>query len=43
MKILGIPDENVIHATPPEVFRHYGFDYQGIYKACVEEWGKMKE
>ena len=36
MKILGVPDENVIHASPLEVFRHYGFDYQGIYEACVE-------
>ncbi|MBQ6064124.1 MAG: transketolase family protein [Prevotella sp.] len=35
MKILGIPDENVIHASPLEVFRHYGFDYQGIYEACL--------
>lgn len=35
MKILGIPDENVVHASPLEVFRHYGFDYQGIYDASV--------
>ena len=38
MKILGIPDENVIHASPLEVFRHYGFDYQGIYEACLRFW-----
>lgn len=36
MRILGVPDENVIHATPLEVFRHYGFDYQGIYNACLD-------
>ncbi len=36
MKILGVPDENVIHAAPLTVFRHYGFDYQGIYNACME-------
>jgi len=36
MKILGVPDENVIHASPLTVFRHYGFDYQGIYNACME-------
>ncbi len=36
MKILGVPDENVIHASPLEVFRHYGFDYQGIYNACLD-------
>ena len=35
MKILGVPDENVIHASPLSVFRHYGFDYQGIYDACM--------
>ena len=33
MKILGVPDENVIHASPLTVFRHYGFDYQGIYES----------
>jgi transketolase C-terminal domain/subunit len=32
MKILGVPDENVVHASHKEIFRHYGFDYQGIYK-----------
>lgn len=36
MKILGVPDENVIHASPLEVFRHYGFDYQGIFKAALD-------
>ncbi len=36
MKILGVPDENVIHASPLTVFRHYGFDYQGIYQSCLE-------
>jgi transketolase len=36
VRILGIPDENVIHASPLEVFRHYGFDYQGIYQAALE-------
>lgn len=25
MKIAGIPDENVIHAKPLEIFEHYGF------------------
>ena len=36
MKILGVPDENVVHASPLTVFRHYGFDYQGIYQAAIE-------
>ncbi|MCR5152631.1 MAG: transketolase family protein [Prevotella sp.] len=36
MRILGIPDENVIHASPLEVFHHYGIDYEGIYKAAKD-------
>jgi transketolase len=36
MKILGVPDENVVHASPLEVFRHYGFDCEGIFHACLE-------
>ena len=36
LRILGVPDENVIHASPLTVFRHYGFDYQGIYQACLD-------
>ena len=36
LRILGVPDENVIHASPAEVFHHYGFDYQGIYEACLD-------
>ena len=36
MRILGVPDENVIHASPLTVFRRYGFDYQGIYDACMD-------
>ncbi len=36
MKILGVPDENVVHASPLSVFHHYGFDYEGIYKAAKE-------
>ena len=35
MRILGVPDENVIHASPLEVFHHYGFDYQGIFEAAL--------
>jgi transketolase len=36
MRILGIPDENVIHASPLEVFHHYGIDYEGIFAAAEE-------
>lgn len=36
VKILGIPDENSIHAKPSEIFRHYGIDYEGIYQSSLE-------
>lgn len=36
MRILGIPNENVIHASPLEVFHHYGIDYEGIIAAAKE-------
>jgi transketolase len=36
MKILGIPDENAIHARPLEVFSHYQLDGPGIYKNAIE-------
>lgn len=35
VKILGIPDENVIHASSPEIFAHYGIDAEGIEKAAL--------
>ena len=34
IRILGIPNENVIHASPLEVFHHYGIDYEGIIAAA---------
>ncbi|MDR2146180.1 MAG: transketolase family protein [Tannerella sp.] len=36
VRILGIPDENAIHAAPLEIFHHYGIDSEGIYKTAVE-------
>lgn len=36
VKILGIPDENAIHAKPLEIFHHYGIDAEGIYKSAIE-------
>lgn len=36
VKILGIPDENAIHAQPTEIFSHYGIDYNGIYNSSIE-------
>ena len=35
VKILGIPDENVIHATSPEIFAYYGIDAAGIEKVAL--------
>jgi len=35
MKILGIPDENAIHATSPEIFKYYGIDTEGILKTAL--------
>jgi transketolase len=35
VRILGIPDENVIHGKPQEIFRHYGIDTEGIYHAAI--------
>lgn len=39
MRILGVPDENVFHGSHGEVFRHYGFDFNGIYKAAKQLLG----
>ena len=35
VKIIGIPDENVIHGKPLEIFRHYGLDKEGIVEAAL--------
>jgi transketolase len=35
MKIVGIPDENVVNGTPPELFRHYGLEEEGICREAV--------
>lgn len=34
VKILGIPDENVVHGTNKEIFHYYGLDAEGIVKAA---------
>ena len=36
VRILGIPDENVIHGTSPEIFHYYGLDAAGIEKAALD-------
>ncbi|GHT58080.1 transketolase, C-terminal subunit [Bacteroidia bacterium] len=35
LRILGIPDENVICGTPLEIFKHYGMDADGIYNTAI--------
>jgi transketolase len=35
LKILGIPDENSIHATPLEIFKYYGIDTDGIFETAL--------
>jgi transketolase len=36
VRILGIPDEDVVNGTPHEIFKHYGIDSEGIFKAAKE-------
>ena len=36
VRILGIPDENVVHGSSSEIFHHYGLDAEGIAKSVVE-------
>jgi transketolase len=36
MKILGIPDENVINAKPLELFEYYGLTGPGICRGALE-------
>lgn len=36
LRILGIPDENVVHGTNKEIFAYYGIDAAGIVKAALD-------
>lgn len=36
VRILGIPDEDVVHGTSPEIFHHYGLDTEGIVRASLD-------
>ncbi len=36
VKILGVPDENVIHAKSAEIYSHYGMDAAGIARTAEE-------
>ena len=35
VRIIGIPDENVVHGTNAEIFHHYGMDAEGVTKAVI--------
>lgn len=36
MRILGIPDENVVHGKPLEIFHYYNLDAEGIYNTAKD-------
>lgn len=36
VRIIGIPDEDVIHGTSSEIFAHYGLNKDGIVKAALD-------
>ena len=36
VRIIGIPDENVVHGSNAEIFHHYGMDAEGIARAAVD-------
>ena len=36
VRIIGIPDENVVHGSNAEIFHHYGMDTEGIARAAID-------
>ncbi len=36
VRIIGIPDENVVHGSNKEIFHHYGLDAEGIVAAAMD-------
>ena len=42
MKILGLPDENAVHGSSKEIFKHYGLDKEGIYISAMEFINTLK-
>ena len=36
VRIIGIPDENVVHGTNAEIFHHYGMDAEDIIKSVID-------
>jgi len=41
VKILGIPDEYPVTGRQEEVYKHYGLDAEGIYKAAMKMLGRI--
>lgn len=35
VRIIGIPDEDVVHGSNKEIFHHYGLDAEGIVKSAL--------
>lgn len=36
LRIIGIPDENVVHGNANEIFAHYGLDADGIVRTALD-------
>ncbi len=36
VRIIGVPDENAVHGSSPELFAHYGLDAKGIVKSALD-------
>ena len=36
VRIIGIPDEDVVHGNNKEIFHHYGMDSEGIVKSALD-------
>ena len=39
VRIIGIPDEDVVHGTNKEIFHHYGMDAEGIVRSALDFLG----
>jgi transketolase len=43
LRIMGIPDEYVVHGTPLEVFKHYGIDSKGVFDVASSFIDTLKQ
>ncbi len=43
VRILALPDEDMLHGTSKELFAHYGIDAAGIEKSAEEFYNKIKK